>query len=88
MSQIFHILVKHEYEAQDILKKIKAGMTFEQAAQKFSTCPSAKSGGFLGEFKPGRYVEAFEEAVLQLKFDTVSSPVRTQFGYHLIFKTN
>lgn len=88
MSKVFHILVKHEYEAQDILKKLKAGMTFEQAAQKFSSCPSAKSGGLLGEYKAGRYVEAFEQAVLQLPSDTVSSPVRTQFGYHLIFKTN
>ncbi len=88
MSKIFHILVKHEYEAKDVLKKINEGLSFEQAARKFSSCPSAKDGGLLGEFKPGRYVEAFEEAVVDLKTNKVSSPVRTQFGYHLILKTD
>ena len=88
MSKIFHILVKHDYEAKDILKKMNEGLSFEQAARKFSSCPSAKDGGYLGEFKPGRYVEAFEEAVVDLKVDKVSVPIRTQFGYHLILKTN
>lgn len=81
-----HILVKHEYEAQDILKKINEGLSFAEAAKKFSTCSSAASGGELGPFRPGRFVEAFEEAVDILPENKISKPVRTQFGYHLILK--
>ena len=84
--KVFHILVKHEYEAQDIVKKIHDGMSFAQAATKFSTCASARDGGALGVFKPGRFVEAFEEAATVLPMDTISPPIRTQFGYHLILK--
>lgn len=83
---VFHILVKHEYEAQDILKKIKDGLSFEQAAQKFSTCPSSKQGGLLGPYKSNRFVEAFDEALQDLVIDQISKPIRTQFGYHIILK--
>lgn len=94
---IYHILVKHEYEAIDLLKKLNQDMDqddtkntsqnkFEQLAQKFSQCPSAKQGGLLGPYKPGRFVEAFSEAVEQLKLNEISKPIRTQFGYHLIKK--
>jgi parvulin-like peptidyl-prolyl isomerase len=90
MSQefkIYHILVKHDYEAKDLLIKIKDQKSFELMAAKYSSCSSAKSGGLLGFYKAGRYVEAFEAAVLDLAFNKVSNPVRTQFGYHLIYKT-
>lgn len=86
MIYVKHILVQHQYEAEDIIKKIKDGLSFAEAAQKFSKCPSGKSGGELGEFKPKRFVDAFSEAVDELKTDELSKPVRTQFGYHLIIK--
>lgn len=86
MYYVKHILVKYEYEAQDVLKKIKEGLSFAEAAMKYSTCSSAKQGGELGVFKPRRFVEAFEEAVDGLKENEISKPIRTQFGYHLILK--
>lgn len=79
-----HILVKAQFEAEDLLKKIGEGTSFEDLAQKFSQCPSGKSGGDLGEFGRGRMVPAFEEAAFALAVNEVSGPVRTQFGYHLI----
>lgn len=79
-----HILVGHEYEATDILRLIEQGKGFEEMAQKFSKCPSAKAGGDLGEFGRGRMVPDFEEAAFQLKVDEVSKPTKTRFGYHLI----
>lgn len=79
-----HILVEQEFEAQDILKKIGEGSTFEELAQKFSKCPSRARGGDLGEFGRGRMVPSFEEAAFSLGVNEVSGPVRTQFGYHLI----
>ena len=80
-----HILVDHEHEAQDLLTKIGKGEgTFEEMAQKFSKCPSGKSGGDLGEFGKGQMVAPFEEAAFGLEVGKVSTPVKTQFGYHLI----
>lgn len=79
-----HILIAQEYEAEDLLKKIAEGSTFEDLAQKFSKCPSGKRGGDLGEFGRGRMVPSFEEAAFELEINQVSKPVKTQFGYHLI----
>ena len=79
-----HILVAHEHEAQDLVKKLNDGSKFDELAAKFSTCPSGKQGGDLGEFGKGRMVKAFEDAAFGLDVDQVSAPVRTQFGYHLI----
>lgn len=79
-----HILVDAEHEAQDLLKKIEEGTSFEDLALKFSKCPSGKQGGDLGEFGKGRMVPSFEEAAFSLDVDQVSGPVQTQFGYHLI----
>ncbi len=83
---VFHILVKYEYEAQDILKKLDEGLAFEQAAKKFSTCSSSTAGGLLGAFKPGLFVAAFEEGLDTIPLNQVSRPIRTSFGYHLILK--
>lgn len=80
-----HILVDQEFEARDILKKIEAGKSFEDLAKEFSNCPSAKEGGMLGSFGKGMMVASFEKAAFALEIgETTSSPVRTQFGYHLI----
>lgn len=79
-----HILVKHEFEAKDLLRKLAEGKSFEELARDFSLCPSSKSGGDLGEFPKGRMVPVFEKALLSLKADEVSGIVKTQFGYHLI----
>ena len=79
-----HILVDHEHEANDLIKKLDEGVTFEKLAEDFSNCPSGKQGGNLGEFRKGMMVPSFEKAVLELEVGQVSGPVKTQFGYHLI----
>lgn len=84
MFKARHILVKHEYEAKDLLRKLAEGKSFEELARDFSQCPSAARGGDLGEFPKGRMVPAFEKALLSLKENEISGVVRTQFGYHLI----
>lgn len=79
-----HILVEQEFEVQDIIKKLGEGSSFEEMAQKFSKCPSGQQGGDLGEFGRGQMVKEFEDAAFSLDVDQVSSPVKTQFGFHLI----
>lgn len=89
MSEIraSHILVEKEYEAEDVVKKLKEGNTFESLAKAFSKCPSGDEGGDLGNFSRGQMVKPFEEAAFALKVGEVSGPVRTQFGYHIIKRT-
>jgi len=82
--RIRHILVDHEYEAKDLLRKLAEGSNFEQLAIKFSRCPSGERGGNLGEVRKGQMVAPFEEAAFALKVGEVSEPVRTQFGFHII----
>lgn len=79
-----HILVRHEFEAKDLQRKLSEGKSFEELAKDFSLCPSSARGGDLGEFPRGRMVPAFEKALLKLSPGEVSPPVKTQFGYHLI----
>ncbi len=82
--KIKHILVKHEFEAKDIQKKLNEGKSFEDLARDFSLCPSAKNGGDLGDCKKGQMVPPFEKAFLALKVDEISGIVKTPFGHHLI----
>lgn len=82
-----HILVKEEDKIKEIAEELKGDLTFEEAAKKYSTCPSKERGGDLGTFEKGKMVPEFEEAAFNLEVDEVSEPVKTQFGYHLIKTT-
>lgn len=79
-----HILVDTEEEAKSIKDQIEGGLSFEEAAQNNSKCPSASNGGDLGFFTRGRMVPEFENAAFELNVGEVSAPVQTQFGFHLI----
>lgn len=79
-----HILVDSEEGAKEALKEIENGMSFEDAAKKYSSCPSKDQGGDLGEFTRGKMIPEFEEAAFAMEVDTISQPVKTQFGYHVI----
>lgn len=81
-----HILVAQEYEIEDVERKLNEGKPFEELAQKFSKCPSHKEGGDLGAITRGRTVAAFEQAAFDLSVGQISQPVRTQFGWHLIYR--
>lgn len=79
-----HILVDDLEQMKEIKVEITNGMSFEEAAQKYSKCPSASQGGSLGNFTRGRMVPEFEDAAFALQVGEISEPVKTQFGYHLI----
>lgn len=72
-------------KAMDIRNRIViGGEDFEQLAKTTSDDPSGVKGGKLGWLMPGETVPEFELALNSLEPGTVSKPVRTQFGYHLI----
>ncbi len=80
-----HILVKTRPEAVKIRKEIVDGeISFEDAAEKYSLCPSSQRGGDLGFFKRGDMVQPFADVAFDLKPGQISDPVGTKFGWHLI----
>lgn len=80
-----HILVKTEDEAKDIIKQLDAGKDFIELAKAKSEDSSKSDGGDLGYFTKGRMVPEFEEAAFSLpKGSYTKTPVKSQFGYHVI----
>ncbi len=79
-----HILVKTKEEAELIKQKLAKGADFSSLAKKHSICSSAKKGGDLGEFGPGKMLKAFDNVVFKKALLTVHGPVKTKFGFHLI----
>ena len=101
--QASHILVSHvdaqnssslltKAEAldriQDVKSRVSSGGTFTEIATEFSDCPSSEKGGDLGTFGRGAMVKAFDVAAFELEVGEVSEVVETEFGYHLIHRTN
>ena len=84
MVKASHILVDTEEKANEILEDLTDGLSFEEAANKYSSCPSKQNGGALGQFGKGQMVKEFEDAVFSMNAGEISTPVKTQFGYHII----
>jgi peptidyl-prolyl cis-trans isomerase SurA len=71
--------------ADSLAREIRAGADFAVAARRFSQDPaSAPQGGEMDWFRRGRMVRPFEEAAFGLERGTVSNPVETVYGYHVI----
>ncbi|MCC3303203.1 peptidylprolyl isomerase [Sneathiella sp. HT1-7] len=80
-----HILLKTEEEANDMIKLLDDGGNFEELAKEYSTGPSGPNGGDLGYFTKGSMVPEFADAAFGLNpGEYTKTPVKTQFGYHVI----
>ncbi|MCX5494298.1 peptidylprolyl isomerase [Kaistia dalseonensis] len=88
--QASHILVETEDEAKAIIKQLDAGGDFAAIAKEKSKDPgSAKMGGDLGYFSQGKMVPEFEKAAFALEVGKYTeTPVKTQYGYHVIKVTD
>lgn len=90
-AEASHILIKGggaetEFKLQDLKRDIdNSPVKFAAAAAQFSECPSSQRGGNLGSFKPGAMVKEFDQVVFNEAVGEVHGPIRTQFGYHLIY---
>lgn len=90
-----HILVKTESEAKDVIKELSSltgaalNTKFAEVAKSKSTGPSAPKGGDLGFFAEGQMVPSFNEAAFAMKKgEMTKTPVKSQFGYHVILVTD
>lgn len=84
------VMAEKQAEAEKLAKELQADNSkFAQYAKKYSEDPqSAKQGGDLGFFAKDRMVPEFAEAAFKAKPNTVTGPVKSQFGYHIIFVTD
>lgn len=92
-THVRHILLKPNEVLSDkeakqkiegIKERIDHGTPFQDMARQYSDDGSASSGGDLGWISPGDTVPVFEKTMAELAVNEVSTPVRSQFGWHLI----
>jgi peptidyl-prolyl cis-trans isomerase SurA len=92
-THVRHILIKvnelvsetdAKHKLADLYDRIKHGASFAELAKLYSQDGAASKGGDLGWIYPGDTVADFERAMNALQPGTVSEPVHTPFGYHLI----
>lgn len=80
-----HILVATEDEANAVIERLNAGEDFGDLARELSTdTGSGANGGDLGWFAASMMVEPFANAVEAMEPGTISAPVQSQFGWHVI----
>jgi peptidyl-prolyl cis-trans isomerase C len=80
-----HILVEKEEDAKAIIAKLDKGEKFEELAKQSKDPGSKDKGGDLGWANPAGFVKPFSEALVKLEKGKYSAtPVKTEFGYHVI----
>jgi peptidyl-prolyl cis-trans isomerase C len=80
-----HILVATEDEAKAIIAKLKGGAKFEELAKQSKDPGSAGNGGDLDWASPANFVPEFSKAMTSLQKGAITeTPVKTQYGYHVI----
>ena len=79
-----HILVKTKAQADSIYNQLKAGANFAALAKKYSQDPGSKDNGGKLTIVRGQTVAPFDTTAFLLSTNTISRPVKTQYGYHVI----
>jgi parvulin-like peptidyl-prolyl isomerase len=81
--------ISAKQKLQRLRVALRAGTTtFENAARRYSSCPSKQKGGDLGEFGFGQMLATFAMAAFDTEKDHLSEIVRTRHGFHLILVTD
>ena len=96
-SKVKQVLLKKnqivsENEIQKKLEHIRnliiEGMSFSEAAEKYSEDSSAANKGDLGWLNPGATIPEFEKIMDELDLNEISQPIKTALGWHLIQVTD
>jgi len=83
-----HILLKKQSDALSAYYDITHGGNFTDIAKARSICSSRRKGGNLGWFSRGQMVKEFENKAFSMKKGEISTPIKTQFGWHIIKVNN
>ncbi len=89
-AKVEEVMAQKKAEAEKLAKELQADNSkFAAYAKKYSEDPnSAKQGGDLGFFAKDTMVKEFADAAFSAKPNTVTEPVKSQFGYHIILVTD
>ena len=80
-----HILVETEETANKVIELLNSGSSFSELAKTYSLDTGSKeNAGDLGFFTKGVMVPEFESTVFGMTQGQLSSPVKSEFGYHII----
>ncbi len=80
-----HILLEKEDDAKKVIAELKKGTKFEELAKQSKDTGSAANGGDLDWNPAGTFVKEFSDAMTKLEKGKITeTPVKTQFGYHVI----
>ena len=84
--EVRHILIptKKKALADQIYAQLKDGGNFAALAKKHSTDPSSKNQGGKLTVTRGQTVAPFDQTAFLLGKNTISQPVKTQYGWHII----
>jgi parvulin-like peptidyl-prolyl isomerase len=82
--EVRHILVKTKAQADDLYSQLKAGADFATLAKKFSEDTGSKANGGKLTISKGQTVAPFDKKAFELKKNEISTPVKTEFGFHII----
>jgi parvulin-like peptidyl-prolyl isomerase len=82
--EVRHILVSSKQQADDLHGRIEGGESFTRLAKQFSKDPGSKDQGGKLTVARGQTVPAFDKAAFSLDQGSLSRPIKTQYGYHLI----
>ena len=82
--EVRHILVKKKSEADTIYADLQGGGDFAALAKQHSQDPGSKDNGGKLTIARGQTVAPFDKAAFSLAVGTVSKPVKTEFGFHII----
>ncbi|MBN1960504.1 MAG: SurA N-terminal domain-containing protein [Deltaproteobacteria bacterium] len=80
-----HLVLRTEEEATRVLREIKNGLSFENAAIKYSLLPNSKNGGDLGLVPKGIMPPLFDEICFNLPLTKISPVIASDTGFY-IFK--
>ncbi|MDR0966349.1 MAG: peptidyl-prolyl cis-trans isomerase [Myxococcales bacterium] len=80
-----HIVVSTNDAAIGVLRELRAGLAFDEAARRYSVAPEGKNGGDLGFFPRGVMPPMFDKVCFELPVGRVSDIVPSDYGFH-IFK--
>ncbi len=76
-----------ESRIAELKSELDGGAEFADLARDHSDCSSSSKGGDLGSFGRGMMIGAFEDTVFALEIGATSDVVETDFGYHIIHRT-